>query len=130
MRIPLKLKMFAVFHLLMKFLPSILFGCISRSDHYGRGPIFYKAVAVCLAFYAIGSLIWDYFTVKKFIKTEKINIIPLLLVDILLLVCSLSVYFGYLSYAAEVAGCKSVWELIGEYGFFVTYGIYIKKIIL
>ena len=72
--------------------------------------------------YAVGSLIWDYFTVKKYKTQGEINMVPLLIVDISLLAVSLTLFIQYFSVIMEIYGYTNFFEFLKFY--FITGYLY------
>lgn len=109
---------FAVFHILMKIIPFMLILKVSQSRNYDGHNIFYRAAALVLGCYAVGSLIWDYFSVKKYKESGSFNIIPILVIDILLLAFGLEAFIRYLLLIMEIWGYTDFFEFLKYY--FIT----------
>ena len=97
-----KQTIFIVFHILMKFIPFMLTFTITQHPNYHYNVLFHNTAALLFGLYAIGSLIWDYFTVKKYKAEGEVNIFRLLLVDILLLIVSLTMFIQYFSVIMDI----------------------------
>ncbi|MBQ5333860.1 MAG: hypothetical protein J6K92_11500 [Oscillospiraceae bacterium] len=117
-----KLTAFAVFHILMKFIPFLLTYTITQHPHYHFHILFHNAAALLIGLYAVGSLIWDYFTVKKYKTQGEINMVPLLIVDISLLAVSLTLFIQYFSVIMEIYGYTNFFEFLKFY--FITGYLY------
>lgn len=113
-----KIVSFTVFHILMKIIPFLLILKVSQSGNYDGHSIFYSAAAVVVGCYAAGSLIWDYFSVKKYKESGSFNIIPMLAVDILLLVFGLVIFIRYFVLVMEIWGYSDFFDFLKFY--FIT----------